>query len=582
MEHLRWGTPEALRGLLCELVSWRSMTLTNGEREFPVKVLAKLQELRYFQEYPNNLGLHDADLGRRFLTGLYKHDDAKETIVLISHFDTVNTEEYGDLEEYAYQPEELTKLLVNRIDELNEDAKLDLLSGEYLFGRGTMDMKMGLAMHMGLLEKASVENWPINLLLLTVPDEEVNSSGMRAAVTKLLELKNEHHLSYKLFLNGEPVFTQEPGDRSYYVYSGSIGKIMPSALFYGKETHVGEPLSGITAPYIASFLTQRMEWNLDMQEKVMGETTPLPVTLQQKDLRMEYSVQTPYRSSALYNVFLMKRNAEEIMEIFRKVAIDAAQACNQAYKEVCLKQSVKPVGEVSVLRYEDLQTHAIRKFGRDFVEEIKAEIQGNDDWDDREKSLRIADSLMIECQELAPAIVLLFAPPYYPAVNSSDDELVKQCIEYVKVKGNEKFGLPVNQVHYFNGISDLSYVNYQDAGEGWTAFKANTPVWGSSYSIPFDAMAQLQAPVLNVGPFGKDAHKRTERLHTKSAFEEVPALVEGMIKMICDETEKKAKNEVIKNAVTGTTRGQCPPQMDTNQTFDKKRMDINLWSCWEK
>ena len=349
----------------------------------------------------------------------------RKLLFLLSHFDTVNTEEYGDLEEYAYQPEELTKLLLNRIDELSGDAQKDLTSGEYLFGRGTMDMKMGLAMHMGLLEKATVEKWPINLLLLTVPDEEVNSSGMRAAVTKLLEIKDKHNLSYKLFLNGEPVFTQEPGDRSFYVYSGSIGKIMPSALFYGKETHVGEPLSGITAPYIASFLTQRMEWNLDLQEKVKGETTPLPVTLQQKDLRSEYSVQTPYRSSALYNVFLMKRNAEEIMGIFEKIAFDAAAACNHAYKKVCIKQSVKPVGEVRALRYEDLQTHAIRKFGINFVEKIKADVQTNANWDDREKSLRIADSLMIECQELAPAIVLLYAPPYYPAVNSSDDELIK-------------------------------------------------------------------------------------------------------------------------------------------------------------
>lgn len=532
MEQPSWGTPEALRKLLCELVSWRSMTLTEGEREFPLRVQAKLQNLAYFQENLNHLRLNDADLGRRFLTALYKHPDAKETIVLISHFDTVNTEEYGDLEYFAYQPEELTKLLYGKMAELPEDAQQDLKSGEYLFGRGTMDMKMGLVMHMGLIEKASIEHWPINLLLLTVPDEEVNSSGMRAAVPKLLEMKEEHDLTYKLFLNGEPVFTQEPGDRNYYVYSGSIGKIMPSALFYGKETHVGEPLSGITAPYIASFMTQRMEWNLSLQETVMGETTPLPVTLQQKDLKMEYSAQTPYRSAALYNVFLMKRNAEEIMNLFEKVAVGAARACNKAYLEICKEQSVEPVGEVRVLRYEDLQKHAINKFGTDFVNKIKAVIHANAEWDDREKSFRIADTLMIQCQELAPAMVLLYSPPYYPAVNSSNEELVTQCVEYVKKQALEKFNLPVQQIHYFNGISDLSYVNYHDDGEGWTVFKENTPVWGSSYCIPFDAMKTLQAPVLNVGPFGKDAHKRTERVHMKSAFEEVPVLVEGMIKMM--------------------------------------------------
>ncbi|MBU8917138.1 M20/M25/M40 family metallo-hydrolase [Bacillus sp. FJAT-29953] len=534
MRQLKWGTPKALRELLCEVVSWKSMTLTEGEREFPSKVAAKLKDLAYFQENPEHLGLHDADLGRRFVTALYKHPSAAETVVLISHFDTVNTEEYGDLQEYAYRPEELTKLLHSRIDELPAEAREDLLSGEYLFGRGTMDMKMGLVMHMGLIEKASVEQWPINLLLLTVPDEEVNSSGMRAAVPKLLELKEKHQLTFKLFLNGEPVFTQEPGDRNYYVYSGSIGKIMPSALFYGKETHVGEPLSGITGPYIASFLTQRMEWNLSLQETVMGERTPLPVTLQQKDLRQEYSVQTPYRSAALYNVFLMQRNAEEIMNMFEKVALDAAKSCNQAYSEICKAQSVTPVGQVRVLRYDELEKHALRKFGADFVAGIKASVHKREEWDDREKSFRIADALIIECQELAPAIVLLYAPPYYPAVNSSENELVKKCIAYVKEHGFEKFGLPVNQVHYFNGISDLSYVNYQDAGEGWTVFKENTPAWGTTYSIPFDEMTQLHAPVLNVGPFGKDAHKRTERLHIKNAFEEVPALVEGMVKMLVE------------------------------------------------
>lgn len=538
MTQLRWGTPEALRRLLCEVVSWRSMTLTEGERKFPLKVQAKLEGLGYFQENPSRLALHDADMGRQFLTALYKHPEAVETIVLISHFDTVNTEEYGDLEDYAYQPEELTEFLHARIDELPEDARQDLLSGEYLFGRGTMDMKMGLVMHMGLIEKASVEQWPINLLLLTVPDEEVNSAGMRAAVSKLLELKEEHALTYKLFLNGEPVFTQQPGDRNYYVYSGSIGKIMPSALFYGKETHVGEPLSGITASYIASFLTQHMEWNTKFQETVMGEMTPLPVTLQQKDLKLEYSAQTPYRAAALYNVFLMKRTAAEIMDIFEGTAKEAARACNQAYTKVCTAQGVEPVGEVRVLRYEHLLKHAIQKYGKEFVEIIKSDIQANDQWDDREKSIRITDTLMIQCQELAPAMILLYAPPYYPPVNSSDCELITQCVDYVKKQGLDMFALPVNQIHYFNGICDLSYVNYNDDGEGWTTFVSNTPVWGDSYSIPFDGMKKLQAPVLNVGPFGKDAHKRTERLHMKSAFEEVPALVEGMIKMMAKEKIK--------------------------------------------
>ena len=526
-----WGTPSTLRELLCELVSWDSRTLTEGENTFAPKLESKLNELAYFRDNPNKLALHDAGLGRQVVTALYKHPEATETIVLISHFDTVWTEEYGVLEPFAFYPEMLTKMLSEpkHNADLPEAARIDLETGNYLFGRGTMDMKMGLALHMQLIEKASVEKWPINLLLTTVPDEEVNSAGMRAAVIELVRIREEQGLTYKLFLNSEPSFSQSPTDIEEYIYSGTIGKIMPAALFYGKETHVGEPLKGMTANYIASFLTQRMEWNELFRETDLGETTPLPVTLQQKDLKLQYSTQTPYRAVALYNVFLFKRTAAEVMDLFEQVATEAMDVCNDCYKLVCDREQVAGVGDVKVLRYEQLLQHAVQKLGLEEVERLKQETLDNGDWDDREKSLRIVDNLMIQCQELAPATVLLYAPPYYPAVNSSNNPLVKQSIELMKETAS-KLGNKIGQMHYFNGICDLSYVNYDDDANGWTAFESNTPVWGDTYSIPFTEMAQLKAPVLNVGPFGKDAHQRTERLHVDSAFVEMPVMLETLVK----------------------------------------------------
>ncbi|KWW11252.1 amino acid degradation protein [Peribacillus simplex] len=529
MVQLRWGTPEKLRALLCELVSWESRTLTEGEITFPYKVQEKLGDLDFFKKNPANLSLHEVDMGRHFVHAFYKHPEADETIVLISHFDTVQTEEYGDLEMLAFQPEQLTKKLLDRKDDLPEEARIDLESGNYLFGRGTMDMKMGLALHMALIEKASIEKWPVNLLLLTVPDEEVNSAGMRAAVKELVALRDKYRLSYKMFLNSEPSFSQKPGDETHYIYSGTMGKIMPAALFYGKETHVGEPLKGMTANYMASFLTQLMEWNTSFLESDFSEKTPLPVSLQQKDLKLQYSTQTPYRAAALYNVFIMKRSAGEIMDIFEKVAEEAAIRCNESYKALCIRERIEGVGEVQVLRYEKLLSYAVGKFGANLVEQIKGEVQANGDWDEREKSLRIVEKLMIQCQELAPAIVLLFAPPYYPAVNTSSDPLVIESVKLLKETA-QLFNEEISQVHYFNGLCDLSYVQYKDESDGWTAFEKNTPVWGDSYSIPFADMLKLQAPVLNVGPFGKDAHQRTERLHIDSAFIHTPLMLEVLIK----------------------------------------------------
>lgn len=526
----KWNRPDQLEYLLYELVRWDSRTLTEGEKEFAHKLKRKLLELDYFQTNSRYLNLHHAGMDRFAVTALYKNDQIRDTIVLLSHYDTVHTGEYGDLGELAFQPKALRNALKERKDDLPEDARNDLESGEYIFGRGTMDMKMGLALHMRLLEQAIVEKWPINLLLVTVPDEEVNSAGMRAVVPELLRLEKAHKLNYKLFLNGEPSFSQTPGDENHYIYSGSIGKIMPTALIYGKETHVGEPLSGITSNYIASFLTQQMEWNPLFKETDIEEETPLPVTLLQKDLKMEYSTQTPHRGKALYNVFMMKRTAKETMELFRKVAEEAAIQCNQQYKQMCQRENITPIGQIRVRTYEELYYYAVKKYGVKTISQIKEEVIQNQLLDDREKSIRIADQLMIACQELGPAIVLLYSPPYYPAVNSSDHPLIKKLVPLIKETAKQSFQTNIKQIHYFNGISDLSYLSYDESYNGWDVYKTNTPVWGETYEIPFSEMSKLQAPVLNVGPFGKDAHKLTERLHTRSAFIEIPFLLETIIK----------------------------------------------------
>ena len=91
-----WGTPEKLQELLIELVSWKSMTLTDGEVQFAYKLKEKMEMLPYFQEHPERLSLSEVNWGRENLTALYKHPEAAETIVLISHYDTVHTSEYGD------------------------------------------------------------------------------------------------------------------------------------------------------------------------------------------------------------------------------------------------------------------------------------------------------------------------------------------------------------------------------------------------------------------------------------------------------------------------------------------------------
>lgn len=529
-----WQTSVQLQELITQLVSFDSRSGTSGEVGFPHFIKEKLMTLPYFETHQDQLHFVDCEEERNALIAHYKADDTKDTIVLISHFDVVHTKEFGDLEDIAFDVDRLTEAIAKRKDSFSSTVKADIESDEYIFGRGVMDMKMGLALHMSLIEIASIEAWPVNIILVTVPDEEVNSDGMRAAVKFLSGLKDSEDLDLKLILNSEPSFSQSPQDANYYIYSGSIGKIMPSALFYGVGTHAGEPLQGITSHFMSSYLTKEMEFNADFYEEKFGESTPPPVCLQQNDLKKDYSTQTSHHSYALYNVFTLERSPSEVMNIYRNVAERAMSECYSDYLELSKKLNTTPLNKINTITFNDLALHVINKHGQDRYDLITDSVFNDSTLNIREKAIKIVDRLMDSALELAPATVLFLAPSYYPAVNASDNPELQQKIKYIQEIFKSEYDADAKQVHYFNGISDLSYVNYTGSEAGWMSFRENLPVWGEPYTIPFKEMQNLRAPVLNVGPYGKDAHKMTERLHKDSAFIYTPDVLRKLVKSFTD------------------------------------------------
>ena len=533
-----WDTPERRRALLCELVGWDSVTGTRGEARFATQLANLVRRVPWFVDHPGNVRVGELPTGTSFVTATYRHPEARDAIVLLSHFDTVDTADYGDFERLAFDPERLTAELAARPGSLPAEAAADLTTGEWLFGRGTMDMKAGLAVHLAVLEQAAAEAWPISIVLLTVPDEEVNSDGMRAATPHLRALAEEHCLCYVLFCNGEPTFPAFPGDTASYVYSGSIGKLLPSVLCFGHETHAGTPLKGLTSSFIAARVTRAMELTDAFRETHNGEVTPLPVTLDQHDRRDGYSTQTPFRTSALYNVFVMQRGADEVLDTFERVVTGAVEQCTTDYHAICEREGVEPIGEIRVLRFDALRAAAVERVGEDEVVRLTAVAAQAGDPDLREQALRIAEALLGACRDLTPAVVLLFAPPYYPAVNSSGDALVEACVARVQEQAAERYGLDVVRAHYFNGISDSSYLSFRSGSGASSAYADNCPGFGTAYDIPFDDMAWLDAPVFNLGPFGKDPHQRTERVHVASAVEQAPELLADLVLTVAHQVRR--------------------------------------------
>jgi arginine utilization protein RocB len=77
--------------------------------------------------------------------------------------------------------------------------------------------------------------------------------------------------------------------------------------------------------------------------------------------------------------------------------------------------------------------------------------------------------------------------------------------------------------------------------EALPVLKANFPLWRDpntdedevvreeTFGVPFDLIRELNCDVANIGPWGKEAHGRGERVHMPYSFETVPQLIHNVI-----------------------------------------------------
>ncbi|WP_198155085.1 zinc-binding metallopeptidase family protein [Salisediminibacterium beveridgei] len=193
--------------------------------------------------------------------------------------------------------------------------------------------------------------------------------------------------------------------------------------------------------------------------------------------------------------------------------------------------------QIKVMSYQELELYVREKHSNEWIDAKINQISTHLTWDKREQSIRITEMLLNSCPEIGPVAVCFFAPPYYPAVNSSEDPLVKKIISRLKNDATVHPDRKLKHRHFFNGISDLSYVVQAKSEDNAEFISKNMPVWKRGYSIPFEDISQLKAPVLNMGSFGKDPHLRSERLHKQSAFIETPKLIRTVIDEIINSSK---------------------------------------------
>ena len=509
--------------------------------------------------------------GRKNVVCLLKSDNPNNTgrtIVLMSHFDTVGVEDFarfGD-SNIACQPDELAKVMRSTLEqkdlltESEESALTALQSGEWMFGRGTVDMKSGIAVNMAVMRefarkrengKRLIDELAGNLLFLSCPDEETESAGILSAVPELLKLREQENLNYIGVINTDYTAPRNADESQRYIYSGSVGKLLPSFYILGVRTHVGEVFRGVDASHVAAELVSRINLNpewIDTAQSSLGgekitEVAPPPVALHMRDLKSSYNVETAGEAFVYVNWLTLSMTPERAMQKMKETAfasLDAvrkrqAESFNHFSQQGGLARS--PINwQAEVLDYADLHTKAKSRWdaentGGDFSEWLKMKTKelSASAQDGRELSRMIVAELARIAGVGGPAIIAFFSPPYYPSVLPRENALTL-AVKSVLEKSNE----PIRFRGFYPYISDLSYACLDDDIDTG-ALKTNMPLFGLRdgegalyYSLDSEMLNDIRAlncPVINIGPFGSDAHGLCERVYMPYSFEVVPDII---------------------------------------------------------
>lgn len=546
---------EEIKDIFYSLVKVKSDTGTFYEKNMEPFFMSYFGDIQYFKKNPQYYGKYAISgdpLNRTVLWAMIK-GEGDNTIVFMNHYDVVDIEDFKTLADYAYSPRELEKQLFNIFEDLPKEAKEDLESGDYIFGRGTADMKAGMAIQMALMKRYSqIEGFKGNILFLSVPDEENISAGMRSAIILMDELKERYGLNYIITINSEP--HQRVKSDTAVLSEGSVGKIMPFIYVRGYLSHVGKVFEGFNPIGLLSRIINNTELNLGLSDFIDGEASPPPTWLRIRDSKNHYDVSMPLSASAYISVQTLNKDPVSVLEDIKFICIqsflEATHDMNEKYK-IFRQKTNKPFEplpwDVKVVTYKELYDEAYenhKEVFKQYYDNILNEIQNKIISGEKsivDSNFELVEGIFDYIDDLSPRVVIGFAPPYYPNVSNIniknlDDnirDLSNKLMDFAMKNFNQKY----EKENFFTGISDLSYTYIENSQEIIENLKGNMPFYGNIYSIPLDKIEKLSMPCMNIGPWGKDFHKLTERVLKEDLFNQTPKMLNCAVSLLLNPHE---------------------------------------------
>lgn len=517
------------------MTRWPSVTGSTDEAGFSEKLQAHLAETPYFQRHPQQLFTVDSH-GEPMTQNVVAlvRGNGRRTVVLAGHFDTVSIANYGTLAPLACDPEPLTEALLKELrsrplNGAETKALKDFESGDFIAGRGLLDMKSGLAAGIAALERfAELEAPEGNILFVATPDEENRSRGMRSLRNALPEIARRFDLDIVGGINLDASSCERDGEEGRAVYLGSIGKFAPFAFVIGRPTHAGYPFNGTSAHRISAEIVRAMDTVPELSDEAFGERSPPPVCLEARDIRDGYDVTTPDRVWLSFNWLTHRRSPAGIMGEFRVIVTGALNAALEAQDAHQARYRGRPAAktEGTVMTYAEL-LERLKMRGGDALDRLAAldrSLSGSTD--PLKVSREIVAAATTEAGIEGPAVIIGFGSLHYPLVHleraGETGRLIQTRLETVMQEAAKRHGTSIKFKQIFAGISDMSFFGHRpDAGDT-SLLAANTPSAAFTDDAP---EGLLSFPTVNIGPWGRDYHQKWERVHAPYTFEVLPDLV---------------------------------------------------------
>lgn len=526
-----------------QLVNIGSIVNTNGENEIAQALYTMISSFAYFIENPSQVirpQTQNDVLERYNVMAFVKgtKGNSNRTVILMGHLDTVGIDDFTQLADVAFDPDQL-------IVELKKENLPPLVdehahSGEWMFGRGVLDMKSGVASNLYLLKYFSEhpEELDGNLVFLAECDEEDSSYGILSAVKDLKSWKEDHGFEYVAAVNSDFVSPRFSGDKNRYIYKGTVGKLLPSFYITGSETHVGSAFEGLDPNLIAAELTRQIDYNPDLCNEAFGETTMPPVSLKQMDLKPNYTVQTALAAYVYYNFFIHSWTPKDVLEKLKEQAYIAFEKTlklyEERYQQFC-KISGEPCRELQwqprVMTYEEMESELIKAHGSEYTAhmvEFKDNLLLDASLDLRMYAARVVEEAWKWMPDQSPAIIVFYSSLYSPRIEvageTEDERNLIEALDAAVKSVQPEYEEPIVIRSFFPYISDMSFVALSDDDEALDVASRNNPSWGTKFFVDYQEIRELNVPVINIGPYGLDAHKRYERMEIDYSVKIVPNL----------------------------------------------------------